>query len=510
MTDLFTYLIKVNIALSLFYLIYHLWLRKLTFYTVNRYFLLFAVIFSSLYPLINWNWYQSNSNLSPQVVELIPVWKYEYSNSQQIAITEHIDQLFYLTLAVFGLRLFIGLLGVLRIHLSSTASIWKAYNYRKSEEDIMPFSFWRYVYLNPSKHKVNELEGIFRHEYVHVRQLHTLDILLGELVLLFCWYNPVAWLFRRVIRENIEFITDSNVLASGINKQAYQYSLLTVLTSNKQSSIANHFNMKDLKKRIRMMNRKRTSGIHIVKYIMLVPIIIGCLSAFTISEARQRSLAPQEMIQSIRSLNILKPKTITVDTVQTDTLAKGKPRIEVRGPEKIDTVNKAQAPTGLKVRIQDSTEMPLYIIDGEVNDAKGLSNIDPKDIKAVNVIKGIKAIALYGERGKNGVIEITLKGTTSDINANAESLKAENSTVSVEDSSSLSFRIPRHEEGSPKKVGYQIIYIDGEKKTQEDLQKLDINIIESVSVYKGKTAVERYGSGAEDGVAVITTKQPNL
>lgn len=438
MTDLFTYLLKVNIAIALFYLIYHLWLRNLTFYRVNRYFLIFSLVFSMLYPVINWNWLQSPATVPVEVSNVLPVWEYQYTTSQQVSISEYLDGVFYLTVIVFGLRLCISLFGILKIHRSSKASIWKAYAYRRSDEDILPFSFWKNVYLNPSKHKEQELEGIFRHEYVHVRQMHSIDILLSEVVLIICWYNPLVWLFRRAIQENIEFITDNNVLASGINKQEYQYSLLTVIRSAKQPVIANYFNMKDLKKRISMMNKKRTSNFHIIKYVILLPLVIGCLSVVTISEAKQRSAVPHEMVEAIMKMNASKPMTVTdtrivgTGTIKMDTIDKKAPSVEFVKTEKIDTLKENQGSQGLQIRHTSPDKNPLYVIDGEITDLTDIGLIDTDEIESISVLKGYHAETRYGRDGENGVILITLKKNETTHISQSDTTSKKSAAISIE------------------------------------------------------------------------------
>src|SRR5690606_30847173 len=413
MADLFTYLLKVNIALSLFYLIYRLWLRNLTFYRTNRHFLIFSVLFATLYPLVNWNWFDPNATIAPQVATMIPIWEYQYSAQQEVTISEYLIQLFYLTLLVFAFRLCISLWGILRIHLSSSASIWKAYRYRRSDENILPFSFWKNVYLNPSKHQENELEGIFRHEYVHVRQLHSFDVLLAELVLVFCWYNPFAWLFTRSIKENIEFITDSQVLASGVDKKDYQFSLLRILGNTRQPLIANYFNITDIKKRISMMNKKQTPRFHIIKYLLLIPAIVTCLSAFTISKAKHPSLVPQEMLSSVRALNVLKParadQPITfIDTVKTDTTKTDTVKTTTDSTDKKKQSILIVRHDGNHKDLHHRPE-PLYIIDGEVKTTGDMSSIDPNTIESIDVLKGENAVDKYGKEAKDGVILITTK-----------------------------------------------------------------------------------------------------
>src|SRR5690606_10735359 len=101
-----------------------------------------------------------------------------------------------------------------------------------------------------------------------------------------CWFNPGMWLLRNAIRENLEFATDRRVLGSGVAKQAYQYSLLGAGRQlEAYPAIAHGFNFKSLKIRILMMNKKRSSRLHLGKYLFAVPVIAVFALFFTMSRA---------------------------------------------------------------------------------------------------------------------------------------------------------------------------------------------------------------------------------
>jgi len=128
-------------------------------------------------------------------------------------------------------------------------------------------------------HTDKELGEIIMHEYVHVKQLHSADILIAELFCVVNWFNPFAWFIRHSIRQNLEFIADDNVVRSGINKKDYQYHLLKVV-GIPQYRIANQFNFSSLKKRIIMMNRARSAKIHLLKFMFILPLLAVTLMAF--------------------------------------------------------------------------------------------------------------------------------------------------------------------------------------------------------------------------------------
>jgi hypothetical protein len=117
------------------------------------------------------------------------------------------------------------------------------------------------------------------HETVHVQQKHTIDVLITEVICILNWYNPFAWLIKKAVRENLEFIADEAVIRKGIDKKNYQYLLLKV-TGDIPSSISSSFKFSSLKNRIVMMNTSKTSRFHLFKFVLLVPMIMLLLLAF--------------------------------------------------------------------------------------------------------------------------------------------------------------------------------------------------------------------------------------
>jgi TonB-dependent SusC/RagA subfamily outer membrane receptor len=147
------------------------------------------------------------------------------------------------------------------------------------EKTITPFSFGNAIYINPQLHTEKEWEEIILHEYVHIRQRHSMDILFGELLCIVNWYSPFAWLIRYSIRQNLEFAADRQVLGSGVDKKGYQYHLLKVV-GDPGYRLANNFNFSSLKKRIIMMNKIKSARSHLLKFLFILPLLAVLLVAF--------------------------------------------------------------------------------------------------------------------------------------------------------------------------------------------------------------------------------------
>jgi hypothetical protein len=168
--------------------------------------------------------------------------------------------------------------------------LWRAYRnpviidgkYRIVEVsgDKAPCSFGNNIFINPEKYDWDTYNQILLHEKIHIEQRHTLDILLAELVLIFQWFNPFAWIYRREMESNLEFLTDDQLMQHNqVEKKSYQLSLMKVSAPHFPLSLTTNYNQSILKKRIAMMNSKR-SNLHTAwKYFFLVPVLafLACL-----------------------------------------------------------------------------------------------------------------------------------------------------------------------------------------------------------------------------------------
>jgi hypothetical protein len=282
MPAFFIALFKINLALALFAVAYYLILRRLTFYTINRAFLVFGILFSTVYPFINLsNFFHNQKQISQKIVEQV---KDLVSSDTIAAYWIWISIFFWAGVIVMAARLIIQFVSLRQLHKRSTPGFIGNLPVRMLDESVSPFSFWRNIYVNPHLHKEAELNNILAHENVHVKEWHTLDIILAELSVVFYWFNPGVWLMKKAVKENLEFITDEKVLRKGIDKKAYQYSLLDVGSLKNSAPIVNSFNLSDLKKRIKMMNVKRSSKLTLSRYFLVLPVLLVITLAFTISK----------------------------------------------------------------------------------------------------------------------------------------------------------------------------------------------------------------------------------
>ena len=275
------YLIKASISLALFYGLYMLLLRKDTFFRLRRFYFLFSIAFSLLFPFL-----MIEVTAKEEVPVQIPVyWLSQIEVSampaQQVSVIDwKLIALFAIGAVslIYALRFIMQLFCILKLKVShdseklDTCCIVKI-----KDRKISPFSFFRWIFIGSQIDGEEKLKEIIAHEMVHVRQLHSVDVLLAEIVCILFWWNPFVWLLKKEIKINLEYLADEGVLKEGFSPKEYQYILLQVSNVNTGIPIINNFNVSQLKKRITMMNKNRTSLGKATKYLLLVPVVFVLL-----------------------------------------------------------------------------------------------------------------------------------------------------------------------------------------------------------------------------------------
>jgi len=255
---------------------------------LNRCFLVLGIVFSTAYPFIDLTEFFNRQEIQHGVVTYLPQLNQTASNLVPTGFFINnwpiLSALFYLGVLFMTVRLAIQFISLYKIHRKSKPGKVANYHVRLLKESVSPFSFWQTVYVNPALHSDHELHTILAHEMVHVKQWHSLDIILAELSVVFYWFNPGVWLMKKAVKENLEFITDQNILKKGMDRKVYQYSLLGVGQLTPSAAIVNNFNLSDLKKRIQMMNAKRSSKLTLSRYLFALPVLLMTTLAFTVSK----------------------------------------------------------------------------------------------------------------------------------------------------------------------------------------------------------------------------------
>ena len=287
MTSLLWYCAKLSFSLMVIALFYQLVLRRLTFYNWNRLYLLvytllcFWIPFINITPVLDKQQWSQNALITwvPVIHDSATAGPAPASSSSLFSFSQLGILLLAAGIMFMLLRLLLQVWSFHRMRRRSVRVQGQLVNVYEVNEPIIPFSFGNSIFINPSLHSAGELQEIITHEFVHVKQKHSIDIIWGEILCVLNWYNPFAWMLKKAIRQNLEFIADHQVLRHGISKKEYQYLLLKVM-GNTQFSIANQFNFSSLKKRIAMMNKLKTTNRHLVKFAFVLPVLAVILLSF--------------------------------------------------------------------------------------------------------------------------------------------------------------------------------------------------------------------------------------
>ncbi|MBO7590609.1 MAG: M56 family metallopeptidase [Prevotella sp.] len=274
MTDFLIYDAKVAVLIVVFYMFYRLLLSKETFHRVNRMVLLSTALLSFVLPLCVITTHQTvvlDAVPAVSVGALHPMVQEEDSTASlwQTAIP---------ILYIIGVVTMLGhtLLSVWRVMML----VRRSERYPQADgttlcvvnDDVPPFSFCSFIVMNHSDYEAHEA-AVLAHERGHIRQHHSCDVLLVDLLTALQWFNPAMWMLRADLRAIHEYEADGAVLSQGINARQYQYLLITKAASIGGYSIANGISHSTLKNRITMMLHKKSPRSSFMKLLALIPIV---------------------------------------------------------------------------------------------------------------------------------------------------------------------------------------------------------------------------------------------
>ena len=439
MPAIIEYIIKISICLSVVYIFYQLFLRRLTFYNWNRWYLLGYSALSFIIPLVDiMPQLQKRELESNAVLDWIPAWGTPLPQKSLLETLTSWDwALIVVSIGIlfFLVRFLIKLYSFLLLKKNAELISAQQTLLYQLNENITPFSFGNAIYINRHLHNEDELQEIIRHEFVHVKQKHTIDIIFCELLCITNWFNPFAWLLRHSVKQNLEFIADDKVVQNGFDKKEYQYLLLKVM-GNKQLAFTNHFNFSNLKKRIAMMNTLKTAKVHLIKFLFLLPVVAVLLLSFRKEIHKAEVKATHNFVKdtvpdtdSGYKISVFtttggfknpKINRTVIERMSVEDWNQNKEFYEKKyGKAGIITIKERKNNDGeivkfdsvyvTKYKPQPIPENVLYIIDGKESSKPEVEKLNPTEIQSINVLKDKSATALYGDKGKNGVIIITSK-----------------------------------------------------------------------------------------------------
>lgn len=293
------YVLSVALILAGCLVFYKLLLQNETFFPLNRYVLLICLALSFSLPLIpvpqQWSFRKANVEApliinEPKAAAVdVPQQKPELQPKATINTEKKQESSFFKDISVLKVLLWAYWLGVIVFAINFVFQLcvllYRAYSrpviidgrFRIVElsGNQAPCSFGSNIFINPEKYDWDTYNQIILHEKIHIQQGHSYDILIAELALVFQWFNPFAWMYRKAMEDNLEFLTDNELLAnSDIEPASYQMSLVKVSAPHFPASLTTNYNQSILKKRLVMMNAKKSNVNSTWKYLFIVPLLL--------------------------------------------------------------------------------------------------------------------------------------------------------------------------------------------------------------------------------------------
>ncbi len=284
METVLIHIAKSTVLALLFLTSYILFLRKETFYTSNRFYLITGIVLSAILPFLKFTktvWVEREPIMYGDftIIEPTPVSGSEPFNWSILFILIYIAGLIF-----FTIRLALQLRSISRLKQKSEIVHENDIKHVRSKKQLSPFSFFKNIFYCPYQYTNEELKAIITHEKAHAKQYHSADVLFMQVICLLLWFNPLVWIYKHYVKQNLEFLADNAALKQVSDKKKYQYLMLKQAIGRQHISIANPFFNTLIKKRIVMLNQKQSKSINSLKLLFILPFLILFLVSFNTKE----------------------------------------------------------------------------------------------------------------------------------------------------------------------------------------------------------------------------------
>jgi hypothetical protein len=313
------YLLKINILIVAFFLFYLLLLKPTTFFKSNRWFLLAGLILSAVLPFVvltNYQYYQpvDLQNFTIQYSEA-PATS-EQKQHTSFNYEPYLFGIYAIGVIALVIRSGISLMSVITLISRSKQPAQRIIYTNKTNA---AFSFFNFIAVNPEKFTQEELKLVLDHEQIHVKQWHSLDIVVAHLFVVLLWFNPFVWLYKKAIQENLEYITDSEVIKRSESRTIYQKLLLKTSLPDLQPIFSNTFYKSSIKNRIVMLNKQKSHQLLQLKYGLLIPAIAVFLTSMNTNTVYVpiKNDRNTEVTSAQKDIRIVFDKSLTDEQLET-------------------------------------------------------------------------------------------------------------------------------------------------------------------------------------------------
>ncbi|WP_179348165.1 M56 family metallopeptidase [Winogradskyella pacifica] len=535
------YLLKASSVIAIMYVCFYFFLKKETFFEHNRWFLLTGLVLALIFPLIVIPVYIPVEPIANEVTTFISSTPSSFvTTPTEVAFDwfQLIPILYGIGLIVFAIQFVFQLGSLVLLLLKNPKHKDQHFTYVIVDTKISPFSFFKWIVYNPESYEAEELQLILTHEKVHVNQLHSIDIICTQLACILFWFNPLIWLYRKEVRQNLEYIADSKTQSLTNTTKEYQHLLLKTSVANHATILSNNFYNSSIKKRILMLNKSRSNKKNLFKYLLILPLLAGLLMSMnteTVYVEAQNNSNTTEFINSITTESIKVKFTKNMSDESLD---------------QMKTLLKSKSVTMTIKHIKRNSNSEISNLNIDFKTENGTTNYHVKDKDGIAPFEfkmdddgsfGVEVVQPNDHKNTSFIIEdsIYFNTQTPEYKTKISQLSFNKDTIhSSMDSLEIKSQINKksdfyYEDGSKPKIISQeviihnpsnkaiynsrfssqnpkpLIIVNGKPATSEYLKTIDANDIESMTVLKGENALEVYGKKGQNGVIVLTTKSNN-
>lgn len=540
----FIYSVKVAVCLTLFYLFHKLLMSRDTFHTFNRFAILSMMLLSLVLPLVHLSLdSETGINRGTVALEGLVAQTVVADGGNGVGDGLTLTQVLLATY-VLGVVLFVGkaLLSVgslLRlIRRARCVEVRNGIRIYTMQGDISPFSWFRYIIMSEKDWQENRRE-IVLHEMAHIRRCHSMDVAVCNMMIVFQWYNPAAWLLKRELQTLHEYEADEAVLSAGVDATHYQMLLIRKAVGERLFSMANNLNHNSLKKRITMMKIKRTNPVQKAKIAFVLPLAAMTVAAFASQKVENLSDKVEQESEAFSSVSD-NPVVRAVDETarvaavkvqeekaleEVSSMAMAKDTAETKSGKEFPCIPETfpQFPGGhvalfeyLSKNIKfpkskENEDVKVRVVttftvekDGSITDAKIVrSQGEAFDNEALRVINGMPKWIPGMQNGKAVSVKYTLPITfsTTDSDKKIKSVR----TIDMYDNGG---KQPEGKVVSRKVEMFSsedfVLVVNG--KVVEALNGIKPSDIEKVDVKKDAETMKKYNAEGKQGVMLISTK----
>jgi len=296
------YILKANLLLIFFGLFYLIFLKRETFYQLNRWYFIGSIVVSITAPLVTFT--------KTVLVDPIPI-EYFTTDNETTVINEVVKEPSFLETIDFQqtavyLILFISFILIIR-KIYAVSNLYRSIkkmpnlgvsNIKITADNKTVYSFYQWIVVPENFFQWQNHQLILDHESIHLNQKHTFDLILVELVAAVFWFNPLVKVMQRAINTNLEFIVDQKMIET-TESVLYQKNLLQFQTQH-TIQFVNSYNASEIKNRILQINSKKSTNMKKLKFLLATPALVAFFALFQIETVAQvtETIEVQEVFEN--------------------------------------------------------------------------------------------------------------------------------------------------------------------------------------------------------------------